>query len=30
LSGGSYTVRAVNYRCDKPTYLGWAWDTTRF
>jgi hypothetical protein len=25
--GGTFTVRAVNYRCDKPTYLGWAWDT---
>jgi hypothetical protein len=26
--GGTYTVRAVNYRCDKPTFLGWAWDTS--
>jgi Subtilase family len=25
--GGTFTVRAVNYRCDKPTFLGWAWDT---
>jgi subtilisin family serine protease len=27
--GGTYTVQAVNFRCDKPTYLGWAWDTSR-
>jgi subtilisin family serine protease len=26
--GGTYTVRVVNYRCDKPTFLGWAWDTS--
>jgi subtilisin family serine protease len=27
-SAGTYTVRAINYRCDRPTYLGWAWDTS--
>jgi subtilisin family serine protease len=27
-TGGSFTVRAVNFRCDRPTFLGWAWDTS--
>ena len=24
---GTYTVQAVRYRCDLPTWLGWAWHT---
>lgn len=24
---GTYTVQAVKYRCDLPTWLGWAWHT---
>ncbi len=26
-TAGTFTVRAVNFRCDLPTYVGWAWDT---
>jgi len=26
-SGGVFTVRAQRYRCDRDTWLGWAWDT---
>lgn len=26
-SGGLFTVRAQRYRCDRDTWLGWAWDT---
>jgi subtilisin family serine protease len=27
-SAGTYTVRAINFRCDRATFLGWAWDTS--
>lgn len=26
-NGGVFTVRAQRYRCDRDTWLGWAWDT---
>jgi hypothetical protein len=27
-TGGTFAVRAVNFRCAKPTFLGWAWNTS--
>lgn len=27
-TAGTYTVRAINFRCDRSTFLGWAWDTS--
>lgn len=27
-TAGTYTVRAINFRCDRNTFLGWAWDTS--
>jgi subtilisin family serine protease len=27
-SADTYTVRAINFRCDRATFLGWAWDTS--